>query len=140
MTDELKQAEIQLIKHTQYSEFLAERKALSLGQPLPTKSKLLALKPEIDNDGIMRSDGRLKNAKFLSFDVRHPVILPRKHWATRLIVKETHERGKHAFGTNQTLATLLARYWIISAREEIREWERECAESRTANYGTTAFG
>ena len=130
MTDELKKAEIQLIKHTQYFEFLAEWKALALGQPLPTKSKLFALKPKLDNDGIMRSDGRLKNAKFLSFDVRHPVILPRRHWVTKLIVKEAHERGKHAFGTNQTLATLSARYWIISAREEIREWERECAECR----------
>lgn len=56
----------------------------------------------------MRSDERLKNAKFLSFDVRHPVILPGKHRVTKLILKEAHERGKHAFGTNQTLATLSA--------------------------------
>lgn len=31
---------------------------------------------------------------------------------------------------NQTLASLSARYWIISAREVIRELERECAECR----------
>ena len=63
-------------------------------------------------------------------DVRYPVILPRKCWLTKLIIKDAHEKGNHAFGTNQTLATLSARYWIISAREAIREWERECAECR----------
>ena len=31
---------------------------------------------------------------------------------------------------NRTLATLSARYWIIPAREEIREWEREYGECR----------
>ena len=58
------------------------------------------------------------------------IILPRKSLVTKLIIKDAHERGKHAFGTNQTLALLSTRYWIISAREVIREWERECAECR----------
>jgi len=30
-------------------------------------------------------------------------------------------------GTNQTLSSLSIRYWIIAAREEILEWEKECA-------------
>ena len=38
-------------------------------------------------------------------------------------MKEYHERGNHATGTNQTLAALSTRYWI-------RELERECAECR----------
>ena len=78
----------------------------------------------------MRSDSRLKLAKFLSYDVRYPVILPRKSWVTKLIVKEFHEKGHHASGTNQTLSALSARYWIVSAREVIREWEKECSECR----------
>ena len=78
----------------------------------------------------MRSDGRLKQAKFLAYDVRYPIILPRKRWETKLIVKDFHEHGKHAAGTNQTLAALSARYLIIAGREVIREWEKECAECR----------
>ena len=128
--DELQQAEIQLIKQTQRAEFPEEWKSLAQGRPLPASSKLLGLKPKLDDDGLVRSDGRLKNARFLSYDVRYPVILPRKCWLTKLIIKDAHEKGNHAFGTNQTLATLSARYWIISAREAIREWERECAECR----------
>ena len=73
--DEPKKAEIQLIKQTQcfeYFECQDEWKALAHGRPLPSNSKLLALKPKLDDDGLIRSDGRLKNAKFLSltFDIR----------------------------------------------------------------------
>ena len=128
--DELKQAEKQLILYTQVTEFYKEYTALSRRKTLSSDSKLLGLNPRLDDDGIMRSDGRLKNAKFLSYDVRHPVILPRKSWMTKLIVKECHEEGNHATGTNQTLAALSTRYWILSAREVIREWEKECAECR----------
>ena len=41
----------------------------------------------------MRSDGRLTHAKFLSYDVRYPVILPRRSWVTRLIIKDCHDKG-----------------------------------------------
>ena len=58
---------------------------------------------------------------------RYPIILPRKNWVTKLIVKHHHELGNHCAGTNQTLSLLSTRFWIISAREEIIEWERECA-------------
>ena len=68
------------------------------------------------------------NMQFLSHDARFPIILPRKHQVTKLIVKYFDEEGNHASGTNQTLAVLSTRFWIISGREEIREWEKECNE------------
>ena len=33
-------------------------------------------------------------------------------------------------GTNHTLANLSSRYWIVSAREEIRERENQCNECK----------
>ena len=119
---ELKMAEVQLIKEAQRAEFTEEWSALLKGKSLSQRSKLLGMKPMLDENGLMRSDGRLAHAKYLSFDVRYPVILPRKSWVTKLIIKETHEQGKHACGTNHTLATLSAHYWIVSGREAIREW------------------
>lgn len=130
ISDEIKKAEVQLIKQTQRSEFMDEWLSLSREKPLPAHSKLLGLQPKLDEDGLMRSDGRLVYAKFLSYDVRFPVILPRRSWITKLIVKHCHEIGKHASGINQTLSALSSRYWIISGREVIREWEKECAECR----------
>ena len=124
LADELKKAEIQLVRYAQIVEFQEEWTALSRGRSLPAHSKLLCLQPKLDTDGLLRSDGRLKNAKFLSYDVRYPVILPRKSWITKLIIKDFHEKGNHTSGTNQTLAALSARYWVISGREVIRECER----------------
>ena len=128
--DELNRAEIQLIKETQCFYFREEWQSLSCGRPLPSNCKLLSLQPKLDSDGLIRCDSHLKHAKFLSYDVRYLVILPRKSWVTKLIVKEFHEKGHHASGTNQTLAALSARFWIVSGREVIREWEKKCAECR----------
>ena len=54
------------------------------------------------------------------------IILPRKNWVTKLIVKHYHEMGNHNAGVNQTLSLLSSKYWIIAAREEIIEWEKQC--------------
>ena len=51
---------------------------------------------------------------------------PRFVAATKLIVKHYHEKDNHVGGTNQMLAALSTRFSIISGREEIREWEKEC--------------
>ena len=82
---------MQLIRHAQCMEFREEWAALSRGRPVASSSKLLGLQPKLDDDGLMRSDA--KHAKFLTFDVRYPVILPRKSWITKLIVKDFHEQG-----------------------------------------------
>ena len=103
---------------------------VGLTQARPNNSKLVSLCPKIDEDGIIRAGGRLNYADFLPCDVRYPTILPRKNWITKLIVKHHHELGKYAAGTNHTLSLLSSKYWVISAREEIIEWERECAVCR----------
>ena len=119
LSDELKRAKVQIIHHTQVTEFTDEWKALSRGKTLPSSSKLLGLQPKFDEDGSMRSDGRLKLAEFLPYDMWYPIFLPRRNWVTKLIVKEFHERGNHATGTNQTLAALSTRYCLLTGREDI---------------------
>ena len=114
----------------QRETFHDEYAALSAGKPIPKKSQLIKLNPSIDDDGVIRSDGRLKFADFLPYDTRFPIILPRGHWVTKLIVKNYHERGNHAVGVNFILCQLSERFWIIAAREEIREWDHECNECK----------
>ncbi|KAK3736479.1 hypothetical protein QZH41_005829 [Actinostola sp. cb2023] len=125
-SEEITDAEVYIIKKAQRESFKEEYLALSEDKELPRHSKLLALKPTLDEDGLLRSDGRLVNADYLPYDTRFPIILPRKNWVTKLIVKDHHEKGNHRLGTNQTLSSLSTRFWIMQAREEIRDWEREC--------------
>ena len=118
---EIEDTEVQVIKSAQQEAFPEEYLPLQRPKELPKNSKLLAFRPRLDEEGQMRCDSRLNYAKFLSHDARFPIILPRKHEVTKLIVKYFHEEGNHARGTNQTLAVLSTRFWIISGREEIRE-------------------
>jgi len=129
-TDELKDAKIVILKACQQEAFSDEYKALVQKKALSSNSKLLVLKPCLDDDGLIRSNSRLVNSEDLSFNSRYPVILPRKHGITQLIVKNEHDEGAHVSGTNRTLSELSKEYWIISAREEIRECERSCMMCR----------
>ena len=125
---EIVDAEIEVIKKAQQEAFHKDHKALVKQKALLSNRKVLSLKPVVDEDGLLRSDGRLRYADYLPFDARFPVILPKKNSVTRLIVKSFHERSNHSAGTNHTLSLLSARFWIMQAREEIREVERECCE------------
>uniref|UniRef100_A0A8W8P1X9 CCHC-type domain-containing protein n=1 Tax=Magallana gigas TaxID=29159 RepID=A0A8W8P1X9_MAGGI len=123
--EEVEEAETQIIRTAQKCEFHCEYRLLKQSKPLHQSSKLLSLNPVLDEDGLLRCDGRLKYAEYLPYDVRYPVILPRNNRVTTLI-KYHHEKGKHVTGTNHTLSMISSRFWIISAREEIRKWERQC--------------
>jgi hypothetical protein len=140
--DELKESEILLLKACQQETFSDEYRALLQQKSLPTHSKLTVLNPQLDEDGLMRSNSRLVNAEILPYEARYPIILPRKHHITQLIVKLEHEQGAHVCGTNQILSSLSNKYWIMSAREAIREWERSCMQCkrRTAKTATQIMG
>ena len=125
--EEIRDAEKLILKTTQKECFKEEYTAIVERKKLPKNCKLLSLCPRLDDDGVMRSEGRLKYGEFLPYDVRYPIILPRKSWITKHIVKHHHELGNHSVGTNQILSTLSSKYWIVAAREAIIEWERECA-------------
>ena len=128
--EEIQNIEVQVIHAAQRKDFAKEFSAIQANRALPKKSRLLKLTPKVDHDGLLRADGRLQYAENLPYDVHFPVILPRGNWVTKLIVKHYHEAGHHITGTNHTLANLSTKYWIVAAREEIRDWEKSCNECR----------
>ena len=130
LPEEVKDAEEEIVSLAQREAFSDEYAALSLGKPISQKSQLIKLNPCIDEDGIIQCDGHLKFAEFFPYDTGCPIILPRGHWVTKLIVKNYHERANHAAGVNFILCQLSERFWIIAAREEIREWDHECNECK----------
>ena len=109
----------------QQNDFREEIVTLKSGRQQPGMSKLLSLNPILDEEGILSYDGRVKYADCLPCETRHLIILPRNHQITKLIMKDSHEKNQHR-GSKQVLAQLSSRYWIVSAREAIRKWEKEC--------------
>ena len=122
-------AEVCLVRSAQRNAF-TEYDLLKKKKVLPASSKLTQLLPVLDEDDVMRVTGRLQNADFLSYDEKHPIILPRSSWITKLIIRQYHEEGNHAMGTNQTWASLLTKFWIMCGREAIKECEKDCYECK----------
>ena len=79
--------------------------AIKAGRELPSASKVQPLRPVLDEDGVLRCDGRLCYTEYLPWETRLPIILLRSHWVTTLIIKQAHEQTRHV-GTNQVLAQL----------------------------------
>ena len=65
-------------------------------------SKIRDLQPYLAEDDVLRVGGRLDKSD-LSQDAKHPIILPRHHPVTTLVIREIHERNRHA-GVNHVLA------------------------------------
>ena len=75
-------------------------------------SGLYRLNPLLDDNGLLRVDGRLKHAD-LTTAVNHLTILPRKGHVTGLIISHFHnmvEHQEHGMTLNQIRS---AGFWII---------------------------
>ena len=128
-----------LIKEAQHDTFAEEIKVLEKGQQLPVKSSILRLMPMI-KDGVLRSSTRLRYAEEIQEETRFPVILPKDHPVTDLVVKYYHEKeGGELFGW---LNQLRVEYLVIHPRAHVKSCVNACAEcmqttiSKANNYST----
>jgi len=76
----------------------------------------------------IRCGGRIHNAPVNS-NTKFPLLLPKDHHLTRMIVYATHKEQLHA-GVNSTVTTLRQQYWIPSARQVVRRLLRQCVPCR----------
>ena len=121
---ELNEATLVCVKHAQTSCFQKELIALTGNGILSNKSSLLSLNPFIDGRQLLRVGGRLENSD-LTLDQRHPIILPRSHFITTLIIEDTHKENMHASG--QLLLSLIRqKYWIPGARNVLKKVTQKC--------------
>lgn len=94
--------------------------------PFPRSYPLLKLAPFVDADGVLRVEGRLKNA-LLDPDGRHPAILPRDSMLSCLLISDVHDQTLHG-GTQFVLATLRQQYWIVGGRAPVSAFIRRCVK------------
>lgn len=89
--------------------------------PSPGLRKLV---PFLDKRGLLRVGGRLSSSN-IPFENRHPVLLPRRDHVVNLIIDHFHRVNCHT-GSYLLMSLLRQRYWIISARNVIRQRVRAC--------------
>ena len=121
--EEISNAEKYWVRKTQTERFSEELTTLrggggGEGGSVSRSSPLWRFLPYVDSDGILRVGGRLEMPN-LPCDAKHPVILPKKHHISKLVIAHIHNQGHHNLGVNFTLAELRQKYWIVNGREEI---------------------
>lgn len=119
---ELNRSLIILIKHEQ-NKYL-QSTILSLGKGSNVKGPLASLHPFLDPEGLLRVGGRLHHAP-ISYEKKHPIILPKESYFTQLLIRCEHERLLHA-GPKLLLANLNQKFWFINGLLEVKKITHKC--------------
>ncbi|XP_046868544.1 uncharacterized protein LOC124460997 [Drosophila willistoni] len=78
----------------------------------------------IDKDGLLRVGGRLHHSQ-LSTEAKHPVLLPKSHRITKLILEYEHRVNLHP-GVSSLFVMVRQTFWIFGARNLIRKVTHDC--------------
>ncbi|KAL0892639.1 hypothetical protein ABMA27_014364 [Loxostege sticticalis] len=122
--NEMRVARQLIIRTVQSQHFSEDIARLKAKQNLKSKSTLLTLNPFLDDDDILRVGGRLQHSK-LSYNKKHPILIPHDSHLTRLIINEAHSATLHG-GASLTLSHCRDLYWIISGIRAVKKQIRQC--------------
>jgi len=117
-----------LIKRDQAVHYARELRIIGKGGCLDSSFPIAKCLPYVDENGLLRVNGRLKNAP-VPLDVRHPIILPSQSKVTERIVREIHSECGHA-APWRTLPELQRQYWLVGPRRVIRRVVDCCVRCR----------
>ncbi|XP_055543571.1 uncharacterized protein LOC129729114 [Wyeomyia smithii] len=96
--EELQEATVYLYRLPQAETFPDEIGELSAGRrkkALPKSSTIYTFNPFLDEQKVPRMHGRISACEYASMDAKNPIILPKDHHVTWLIVQDRHERYHH---------------------------------------------
>lgn len=112
------------IKKEQQQYYNVELTALKAGKCICHTSKLIALNPRLDKQGVMRVGGRLDKSE-VNFEMKHPAIIPKGSRLAWLIMEMAHRVSLHG-GTQVAMQWVRAKYWIPQLRDELKKFIRKC--------------
>ena len=89
------------------------------------KSKpILASLGVYSDSGILRCKGRIEHTE-PDYETKYPILLPKMHRLTELIIKDCHHRVKR-LKLRSTLADVRAKYWIPRGRQLDKQIIHKC--------------
>ena len=75
-------------------------------------------------EGILRCRERLQNSD-LEYNAKYPILIPRKHRLTELIVQRCHREVHHG-GVRVMLSRLRIKFWVVKGRQMLRKILSRC--------------
>ena len=127
---ELQSASREVVRVVQRECFHEKYVALKGGGQVKSNSKLANLSPILVND-VIRVGGRIHRAP-IAFEAAHPVVLPKSHPVSTLIVRYYHHILGHS-GREHVLSAVRQCYWILRARSLVRQVLNKCVSCRKRN-------
>lgn len=127
-THELVNAEKAILREVQNVYYHEEIVNIKRKQPIKNTNGILSLTPTIDDDNIIRVTGRLQNAA-ITYNEKHPIILPYRACISRLIVRESHLKCLHG-GNSLTEYVIRRRFWIVKCKNLVKTVINQCVVCR----------
>ncbi|GFX26312.1 integrase catalytic domain-containing protein [Trichonephila clavipes] len=100
---------------------------LKCNKPLPKSSKLQSLNVFLDSEGILRVGGRLRLQRTLKFEQKHPMLIPKEHHFTSLVIRHFHRANFHA-GQELVLSLIRQQFWIPHSKSAVKKELRNCID------------
>lgn len=123
--EEKDKAGIFWFKQVQRKAYRSEIECIKNGETqYPSKSTIVALRPILDKDGMLRASGRIEKAN-RSINQKHPIIIPGKSRLSFLLLNEAHDKTGHG-GTQAMMAYIRNAYWIPNLRRECKVYRSRC--------------
>ncbi|XP_074662622.1 uncharacterized protein LOC141915116 [Tubulanus polymorphus] len=123
--DELKAAEVELVKVGQREAFSEEIVALKKKKHVLLSSKIAGLNPYLDENGVLRS--RVERCELLPEETKFPIILSKLRDITRLLIVQAHDDTAHSVGPVHILNTLRRKYLILQGSTAVKKIVNNCA-------------
>lgn len=121
---ELNKGHDKIIQLLQNETFAKDIHDLKNHNEVGSHSKIRSLNPFIDELGIVRVGGRLKNSQ-LNYNQKHQILIPKNHHITKLIIKQVHVENLHS-GCQTTLYAIRNKYWPVAGRSILRTVIHNC--------------
>ncbi|XP_053686077.1 uncharacterized protein LOC128735618 [Sabethes cyaneus] len=131
--NELQAASDMIFKQVQYETYTEEIMILEKNESKPETqrqaidkdSSLYQFMPVIDDRGVLRQGSRARKAEHMPFDARYPILLPKDHPVTMLLVDYYHRVYRHA-NLETVVNEMRQRYMIPRLRVVIKTVSRMC--------------
>ncbi|XP_061910680.1 uncharacterized protein LOC133654376 [Entelurus aequoreus] len=127
--DELRQAILVILKTTQQDVYKEEMKSLAKGEELSRHSPLKSLDPIFDDEGLLRVGGR-NSAADMTWEEKHPIILPKDNHISTLLVRYYHEQVAHQGRHFTEGAVRTAGLWITGRLDVFGPWTISARRTR----------
>lgn len=122
---EIEKAERFWCQKVQQESFVKEIDDLKGGNRVSKSSPIYKLSPFLGIDGLLRVSGRINNASCVGPSTKEPIILPKSHTITKLIVKQFHEDFIHQ-NQESICAAIRTKFWIPCLRQVVRTAKKNC--------------